>query len=245
MNKKINLILLPGLDGTGDLFEPIRASLQANVDGLNINCIIVRYPKAGLMDYAALTVFAQKSIPANEPYLLLGESFSGPIAIAIAANKSPQLKGLILAATFARNPWPIFSNLGFLLPNIPLNGSLLMTLSMPLIGKLLAGSLNGGSLKGVLKQVLNQVPTSTLRHRLQQVLKVNVTPSLRQVQVPILYLQAKYDALLPAAAFNCIAEYAPQAEIVVLSAPHMLLQHKPDEAACVIAGFCSRLIETH
>ncbi|UUZ51553.1 alpha/beta hydrolase [Massilia sp. B-10] len=46
-------------------------------------------------------------LPPAEPYFLLGESFSGPVAIALAAERPPMLLGLILSCTFARNPLPI------------------------------------------------------------------------------------------------------------------------------------------
>ncbi|MGQ0798894.1 MAG: serine aminopeptidase domain-containing protein [Pseudomarimonas sp.] len=43
-------------------------------------------------------------LPRSEPYFLLGESFGGPLAIALAARQPRGLLGLVLCASFARYP---------------------------------------------------------------------------------------------------------------------------------------------
>jgi len=68
------VVLLPGLDGTGEMFTPLVGAL-----GPDIRSIVVRYPDAPL-DYAGYQAIARAALPAQEPYILLGESFSGPIA---------------------------------------------------------------------------------------------------------------------------------------------------------------------
>jgi pimeloyl-ACP methyl ester carboxylesterase len=95
------LVLLPGLDGTGDLFAPVVDAL-----GPNVPTQIVRYPLSHASDYAACEAIARGALPTDRPYVLLGESFSGPIAVSIAAAAPPGLRGLILCSTFARNPQP-------------------------------------------------------------------------------------------------------------------------------------------
>ena len=53
--------------------------------------------------------------------MLLGESFSGPIAAAIAAAPPPGLRGLILCATFLRNPRPELGYARFLTGLLPVS----------------------------------------------------------------------------------------------------------------------------
>lgn len=68
------LVLLPGMDGTGLLFEPIVAALAPEVQS-----IVVTYPDETAQLCAART--DRTSGSTNRPTIRLGESFSGPIAI--------------------------------------------------------------------------------------------------------------------------------------------------------------------
>jgi pimeloyl-ACP methyl ester carboxylesterase len=97
----ITLILLPGLGGTGELFEPFLAAL-----GSAVAVKVIRYPGDVALGYDALGRFVRAMLPEGEPFVLLGESFSGPIAISLAATGGTQLRGLILCCSFARNPRP-------------------------------------------------------------------------------------------------------------------------------------------
>src|ERR1700749_187537 len=99
--RPISLILLPGLAGTGLLFQPLLAALPPN-----INPIVVRYPGDRDLTYEQLLPLALNAIPKTGPFLLLGESFSGPLATMIAAQPPTNLVGLILCATFVTRPWP-------------------------------------------------------------------------------------------------------------------------------------------
>lgn len=72
------LVLLPGMDGTGCLFAPITAALGEDVESM-----VVRYPDEEL-DYSAHEAIARAALPLERPHVLLGESFSGSIAISIA-----------------------------------------------------------------------------------------------------------------------------------------------------------------
>jgi len=89
------------MDGTGDLFAPFCAAL-----GDEYETIIVRYPPNEILGYGELTALAQSCLPGDRPFVLLAESFSGPVAITLAAEKRNGLAGLILCASFARNPRP-------------------------------------------------------------------------------------------------------------------------------------------
>ena len=69
------LVLLPGMDGTGELFSPLIKEL-----GPDIQTVVIRYPDLPL-DYAAHEAFARARLPSTGPFVVLGESFSGPIEI--------------------------------------------------------------------------------------------------------------------------------------------------------------------
>ena len=98
------LVLLPGLDGTGILFEPLARAL-----GVDLDVRVVRYPSDPTLGYRELESLARAALPTDRPFVILGESFSGPIAIRLAADSPPGLVGLILVVTFARNPYPLLA----------------------------------------------------------------------------------------------------------------------------------------
>ena len=75
------LVLLPGMDGTGDLFAPLLSALPPA-----LRTIVVRYPcdrPLAMPNWRRTRARA----PQDQPFVLLGESFSGPIAAAIAARR--------------------------------------------------------------------------------------------------------------------------------------------------------------
>jgi pimeloyl-ACP methyl ester carboxylesterase len=95
------LVLLPGLDGTGILFKPLIAALPPEV-----STVVVAYPGEQPLGYAELLPVVLAALPTEHAFVLLGESFSGPLAVMAAATRPPGLVGLVLCATFVQNPHP-------------------------------------------------------------------------------------------------------------------------------------------
>ena len=83
----MTLVLLPGLDGTGDLFSNFVEALSPSLEAK-----IVRYPADRPLSYVDLFPIALNSIP-TKPFVLLGESFSTPLAVRLAATNPSSLKG--------------------------------------------------------------------------------------------------------------------------------------------------------
>jgi pimeloyl-[acyl-carrier protein] methyl ester esterase len=87
------------MDGTGELLTGLieRLSLHRPVR-------VISYPTNISLGYDDLTTFVANRAP-KDRFAILGESFSGPIAIEIAATE-PRVAGLILASSFAWHPIP-------------------------------------------------------------------------------------------------------------------------------------------
>src|SRR3981081_958267 len=98
------LLVLPGMDGTGQLLQPFVEAI-----GARARCTICAYPTHTALDYDQLTKLVEQSVPRNEPWVILAESFSGPIAVKIAAANPRGLKGVILCASFVKNPLPLLA----------------------------------------------------------------------------------------------------------------------------------------
>ena len=78
---RLHWVLLPGLDGTGLLFKPLKAAIPTETP-----IALVSYPTWTPYSYQALVTLVSAAVPTNAPYVLIAESFSGPIAIQVAAT---------------------------------------------------------------------------------------------------------------------------------------------------------------
>ena len=222
------LVLLPGMDGTGIMFEPFVQALEG------FEPQVVRYP-VELTAYPDCLAFARKALPTGRPFLLLGESFSGPVAIALAAEQPEGLLGLVLCGSFARNPRPDLAWLAPLLRLLPP-----LRLPLPLMRRLLLGGRATETLTRLVDTMLTQVPTATLKRRLLAVGRVDHSDLLRRIQVPMLALCAGQDRLVPASATDWIRAHRTQLDITTLQGPHWLLQTRSQACARAIAAFADR-----
>ena len=57
------IILLPGMDGSGSLFEDFIASLPSGVEAM-----VVKYPPDRALDYAELEALARAALPIQGPF---------------------------------------------------------------------------------------------------------------------------------------------------------------------------------
>lgn len=230
----VALVLLPGMDGTA---EP-RAEFVAAL-GPTIEHQVVSYPADPALGYAELEALARAALPVDRPYVLLGESFSGPIAISIAASCPPQLVGLVLCATFARSPHPALGSLRWLLPVVPFGLA-----PVRLVSAFLLGRFASAQLREALKATLAEVSMATLKARTDAVLRVDVRPALSKIRVPVLYLRATQDRLVPRRCADAIVEAAAQARIIDIEAPHTMLQIAPAAAAAAVRAFIETVAQT-
>lgn len=229
----ITLVLLPGMDGTGIFFEDFAAAVRPE-----FKPVIVAYPDDPSLGYAELEPLARAALPHDEPFLILGESFSGPTAISVAASHPPGLLGLILCVTFARNPHPLLPLVSAILKPLPA-WRLPRFIQQPN----LFGRFNSPYLRAKLGEVRGSVSQKTLKARLEAVASVDVSTQLSRVAVPVLYLRAKNDRVVSRAACDHIGKVLPGVEVAELDAPHLLLQTVPQEALAAIRNFVTNRIK--
>jgi pimeloyl-ACP methyl ester carboxylesterase len=223
----VALVLLPGLDGTGLQLSNFAASFRSN-----LKVIAASYPTHTSLGYPELEPIARSFLPNDQPFILLGESFSGPIAISIAASRPPGLLGLVLCCSFARNPRPSLAALSPLLSIAPVSALPLSLLSFFVLGRF-----SSPVLRRSFAESLAQVSPSVLRARTRAVLSVDLSAALSRIDIPVLYLRASEDRLVPQSASQEIAALAPATKIVEFSAPHFLLQVLPAQVAATVHKF--------
>lgn len=96
------IVMLPGLDGSGLLSTCFVEAMQ----GQGVTVQVLPLPMHGPQDYVTLASILRPQLPVSL-FVLLAESFAGPLAIELAAASPPGLRGLILSTTFARRPVPL------------------------------------------------------------------------------------------------------------------------------------------
>src|SRR5579862_2510934 len=228
------LVLLPGLDGTGDFFAPLLEAL-----GRSVRTQVVRYPVAGAYDYATCQQLVRAALPVDGPYVLLGESFSGPLAISLAAQAPQGLVGIILCCTFANNPRPRLALIRPVLPFLPFHGT---GASLRLSRFLVLGDWITPAIRELHQKILHSVPAKTLRGRLEAVADCDVREALAGLRLPIMCLVATHDRLIPRAAARLLRRQAPAATFIEIDAPHCLLQCEPQQAAEHIRRFLQQRV---
>src|SRR4051812_35337188 len=82
VSERTQLVLLPGLDGSGRLFQPLLAELPKWIEP-----VVVAYPPERAR-FDELVPIARERLPHSGAFALLGESFSGPLALMLAPSTS-------------------------------------------------------------------------------------------------------------------------------------------------------------
>jgi len=221
------LILLPGLDGTGKLFAEFVTSLGASVDSR-----IVGYPKEQPLGYDDLEALVSAALPGDRSFFLLGESFSGPIAIRIAARAPTGLAGVILCATFAKNPFPRLGWARPLAAYLPLKA-----LPRWLRAPLMWGSASPQRAPAQMERAIAGVSPAVIRHRIAALLAVDESASLGRIRMPMLVLRARRDRVISRVATQAILRTLPGARLIEIDGPHLLLQTRPAECAAAVLEF--------
>ena len=223
------LCLLPGLDGTTRMLTAFAdASRAAGIDRVDA----IAYPVERALDYAELETFARDRLPTRTPFVLLGESFSGPIAIRIASDPPPNLVGLVLSTTFARAPVPLLSSLASLTRFAPVRGLPTAALSFALLGPW-----NTPALRRDLLASLHAVAPAVLRARAAAALRADVEDHLSRIEIPTLLLRAKHDRLLRSGTSRRLLAGIAHAKRTTFDGPHLLLQTQADDCARAVAAF--------
>jgi hypothetical protein len=94
-------LLLPGLDGTGELLREF-ADLLAPLGPVEV----LRYPGDRPLDYEALCSELAAQAHIDQDCVVLAESFAGPLGIALAARAAVPPRALVLSASFAVSSAP-------------------------------------------------------------------------------------------------------------------------------------------
>ena len=227
---EVNLVLLPGLDGSGLLFKPLLECLPSY-----FKITVISYPKHEFLTLDQQIHHIQNQLPQQDFYLL-AESYSGSAAIRMATQSKNRILGLILCSTFAHNPRPSLQWTSAFLPFIPFQ-----LFSIQLLSRLLFRHPNP-ILVDLLHQAMQGIPNAVLQKRFQAVICNNSTEYLSLIKTPTLILQASNDWLVPKHSGHTLKQLITDSTLFELNGGHGLLQENPLEVAQVIKLWIASIV---
>ena len=228
------IVLLPGMDGTGELFRFVVPELRSR----GFDPFVVRYPCDRVLpfdDYVAIALDAIRAAGVG-PVTLLAESFSGPIGIRAAADLGEGIARLVLVASFARAPRPPVVRFASLLGELPF--------ARPPGRLAIEASMTGrGAPRDVVlavRESIARVRPAVMASRLRVLRDVDERASLARVSAPITYIRATRDRLVGRSSLAEIGGLRPDVRVAEVAAPHLSLQVAPGPCAATIEAPAAR-----
>lgn len=221
-----HICLLPGLDGSGDLFKPLLAEL-----GDCFDTTVIRYRESSTFEETVAE--AESQIPDVDTVSLVAESFSGLVATVILAKRKRNFGPSVFSATFARTPFQSLTKLVSWLPERAFQVGAANRLALELFG------LDSEAPEALVNQaaaVLESADKAALKARIGILSKIDVSDQLRMVDVPVLYIRAKRDRIVSRKRGEEMVKYLPNVRVTEIDGPHLILQAEPALAAQAIVA---------
>lgn len=237
MSKKTHhLVLIPGLDGTGQLFDPLLGVLPPEIE-----TSVVSFPHDKTIYDHDLFAVIRNVIPWNRDLVVLGESTSGPIAMRFAAAQRENVKAVILASSFVSDPIQASSNWTTAFLSRPWYEK---PASPTSVRKNLVGKAASDTLVDLTVRALRTPWPDVLGHRIDLARKVPARDQLQDWDRPILYLRAENDEFVPKSCVEEIVRLNPSVQVASIPGPHLILQANPRGSMEAIRDFLQDLSAT-
>ncbi len=227
MSQRRHLVLMPGLDGTGKLFAPLIPYLEPYFD-----LSIVTYPD--LDSFAEYVDCAMQQMPSTPGFSLVAESFSGPVAIAVMAQRKNEIGPSILSATFARSPLPALSRMAKYVPEQMFSIGALNEFCLDVFA---VNHEDFSETQPLPLNVTEQLDGTLLKNRISVLSRIDVSALLPEIQIPILCLRAVRDRIVSEQYIEMLQHNLPNMIRGDIDGPHLLLQTRPKR--------CAELIHRH
>lgn len=228
--KDYQIVLLPGLDGTGRLFAPLLACTDDPASFL-----VVHYQDVPA-DLNQLAEQAEAVIPQGEAVILIAESFSSLVALRLLERGKLQIAGILFFAGFARAPCPLLLNLARFVPaslikifstNPLLVRLFFLTNKMPL------------SVFDLYLDVVRSIPPEVLKDRIRLLYEAKNLPSIK-ADIPFGQLRVRGDLLVSKRSTTDLRTLNPALFIWEVEGTHFFLQTNPEKSLQIIREFCQR-----
>jgi pimeloyl-ACP methyl ester carboxylesterase len=221
------LVLLPGLDGTDVFFRPLLSSLPRS-----ITPVVINYPGSGALGYADLLQHVRRELVSEPEYYVLGWSFSGPLALMLAAAEPDKVTGVILSASFVRAPQPGLTPLGLACVG-PVVWLYRVARRLPVwLFKPPADPLRRAK-----TETWQRVSATAVAARMRAALRIDARELLCRCRQPLLYLAASHDRVVPRHNADEVMQLRPASTLATIEGRHLAMYTNPEAAAQAIVTF--------
>lgn len=193
--------------------------------------LTISYPTDSVKSYQELTSLVIKELEAvTGKYIILGESFSGPVSLFVSQARPEGLIGLVLVATFIRAP---NLRVGRFLP-----WRIGFSLTKPLYSLRVAFSKSSNqTLITNISTEMQKVSTRVLAARIREIFAVDASDALCGCRVPVVYFRGTKDFVVPKKNLKEILLLKPDVAVVEFKEQHFILQSSPEKAFNEIRKF--------
>ncbi|WP_413229042.1 alpha/beta fold hydrolase [Arsukibacterium sp.] len=227
-------MLLPGMDGTGLLFEPLVKYFQNGTvqehagQDHSLAIQVMPLPTDGAQDYRTLAANVLAQLP-TEDFVLIAESFSGGIAACLSQQPVPHLKGIIFVASFLSGPKKLIA---WLASFLPLRHLTMLPFSGAVYRLLMLGKDATPEQMALFQAALNTVPAKVLKARLRIIAQTKYDGFTSDV--PAVYIAATQDRLVPPIKKQEFVQAYSNITFAEINGPHFILQANPRDSAAAI-----------
>jgi pimeloyl-ACP methyl ester carboxylesterase len=221
------------MDGTGLMLQRFRTMIPANVP-----VTVVRYPARERHSFMELVEIAERQLAEHRPWVVVGESFSGAVAVELCRRAHRDIRALVLCVTFARSPLP---SLRWLLGLLPVPTLLRLPVPDMVLRQFCVGHDAPPALLEQMHHTLQAVAPEVLADRLAMIASLDIRDRLAALRLPCLYIQADADRLVPAGCLQPFREAIPRLQVRQVAGPHFLMESQPHGSWSAISDFIAGL----
>ncbi len=222
-----NIILMPGLDGTGLLFNELIEQLcnESRVKCINLNELKGR-------SYSELAQEIAYQLP-TQRFVLVAESYSGAIAYELFKLVPNKIEHLIFIASFVSRPslmskWAQF---------IPISFIHLLARRKWLVEVFCFGRTINDVEFSIFRSALAECPNDLIKKRLEYISNLQTPTEIFDIQTT--YIRPKNDILISKTAVDTIQRLYPSTKVISLEGGHFIAQASSKRCAEVIKKMIS------
>ena len=220
----MKILLLPGLDGTGLLFDKLIEEIPSAFD-----VEVVSYDSVEAVSYSDQAVEVAARLKSRDIFIV-GESYSGRVAYELCQILGKRVKGVVFLASFISRP-SVISRFATILPISLLKPSALSKFLLHMFGFNLAG---GPEIVTPVFCSLQKTDKRKLKSRLSNIAKL-ANPNAK-VGCPVTYVRPSTDLLVGGNSVKYLASMCPNFNQVIVSGGHFIAQSNPVLCAKVICN---------
>ncbi len=222
--KKLQLILMPGMDGSGFLYQPLSQFLSDK--GLDH----VIEPLNPYADKKAYIKYLEHKYH-DQSVVLIAESYSGHIATELALAGNLKIRKIVIMASFLENPTNLTELEKYLSMDIIKNPFI----PDKALGFALFGNNSNKVLIDLFKKAMQDVTTEQLASRIRDMRSLKLPK--KTIEIPTLYIQASHDWLVPAKNYLSYEKVFRNITLSKLEGTHLIAQGKAQECCKLISDY--------